>query len=308
MTVTDGAGKWKKYTMDALGNVVQVEEPKPASPQRAVMNRRLIHWLGFSFLLGCSLPAQEKIPVAQVTQEISRLLNWRWFWEGQTGPKPYTPGKVVDMAIVESPNEVAVFITEIGVAAYLQVEDYKIIRENIQSIADASNASATSRYIAQYAGRPGFRVKQGKAPVSPDVPVRREGVAEEQKRGILKERSTSFTLPNLSPPGYLASHRPSPDLARFEGSVRSRVEDFYTSNCGRGEIRIPYFSPSDPAVYVYANLRACNKGVISFVRDAKGQWTSGQFSPARPPNQWLTTIKRIRENTAVTMPLPVKPN
>ena len=27
---TDEAGKWKKYTMDALGNVVQVEEPKPA--------------------------------------------------------------------------------------------------------------------------------------------------------------------------------------------------------------------------------------------------------------------------------------
>ena len=27
---TDEAGKWKKYAMDALGNVVQVEEPKPA--------------------------------------------------------------------------------------------------------------------------------------------------------------------------------------------------------------------------------------------------------------------------------------
>ncbi len=31
VTVTDEAGKWKKYTMDAMGNVVQVEEPKPAS-------------------------------------------------------------------------------------------------------------------------------------------------------------------------------------------------------------------------------------------------------------------------------------
>jgi hypothetical protein len=28
---TDEAGRWKKYTMDAFGNIVQVEEPKPAA-------------------------------------------------------------------------------------------------------------------------------------------------------------------------------------------------------------------------------------------------------------------------------------
>jgi hypothetical protein len=90
--------------------------------------------------------------------------------------------------------------------------------------------------------------------------------------------------------------------------VRSRVEDFYSANCGQGEVLIPYFSPTDPAVYVYAGLGTCDKGIIGFVRDEKGQWTSGQFSPARPPNQWSTTIQRIRENTAVAMPLPAKAN
>lgn len=272
------------------------------------MRRHLIVWLSGFLLLGCRLPAQEKIPTAQVVQEMSRLLSWRWFWEGQAGPKTYTPGKVVEMAIVESPNEVAAFISEIGVAAYFQFEDGKIVRENIQSIADASNVAATNRYIAQYGGAPGFRFKQGKAPASPDVPVRRDNLTQEQKREILKERSTSFTLPNLSSPDYIASRRPPPDLARFETAVRSRVEDFYSSNCGRGEIRIPYFSPSDPAVYVYADLGSCDKRIISFVRDAKGQWTSGQFSPARPPNQWSTTIERIRENTVVTMSLPARAN
>ena len=29
VTVTDPAGKWKKYTMDAMGNLTQVEEPRP---------------------------------------------------------------------------------------------------------------------------------------------------------------------------------------------------------------------------------------------------------------------------------------
>jgi hypothetical protein len=272
------------------------------------MNRRLIAWLCFSFLPGCSLPAQDKIPAAQLTQQISRLLNWRWFWEGQTGPKPYTPGKVVEMAVVESPTEVAVFIAEIGVAGYLQVEDNKIIQEKIQSISDASNASATSQYLAQYGGSPGFRLKRGEAPVSPDVPVRREPLTEEPKRGILKERATSFTLPNLRPPDYIAYRRAPPDLSRFEIAVRARLENFYSSNCGRGEIRIPYFSPTDPVVYVYADLGTCNKGIISFFFNTKGQWTSGQFSPARPPNQWSTTIERIRENTAMTMPLPARLN
>jgi len=30
VTVTNPAGKWKKYTTDALGNLVQVTEPDPA--------------------------------------------------------------------------------------------------------------------------------------------------------------------------------------------------------------------------------------------------------------------------------------
>ncbi len=272
------------------------------------MSRRLIDWFVFSLFLGCNLPAQEKLPAAQVIQEISRLLIWRWFWEGQTGPKPYTPGKVVDMAVVESPNGIAVFLAEIGVAACLQVEDGKVIRENVKSIADASNASATSRYVAQYWGSPGFRFKQGKISVSPDVRVRRDQLTEEQKKGVLKERSITFTLPSLSPPDYITSRRPPPDLARLEAAARARVQDFYSANCGRGEVRIPYFASSDPAVYVYADLGACDKGIISFFRDEKGQWTSSQFSPARSPNQWSTTIERIRENTAVRFPLPAMVN
>ncbi len=34
-TVTDEAGKWKKYSMDAMGNLLQVTEPDPANPTTA---------------------------------------------------------------------------------------------------------------------------------------------------------------------------------------------------------------------------------------------------------------------------------
>ncbi len=272
------------------------------------MRRHLIAWLSCLFLLGWRLPGQERMATAQVIQETSRLLNWRWFWEGQASPKTYTPGKVVEVTIVESPNEVAAFISEIGVAAYFLFDDDKTFRENIQSIPDVSNSSAVNRYIAKYGVTPGFAFKEERAPASPDVPVRRDNLTEEQKRQILKQRSTSFTLPDLVPPDYIASRRAPPDLARFESIVRSRVEDFYSANCGAGEILIPYFSPTDPTVYVYADLGTCDKGIIGFVRDKTGQWTSGQFSPARPPNQWSTTIQRIRRNTAASMPLPAKAN
>jgi hypothetical protein len=270
------------------------------------MRRHLIAWLACWFLLGCSSPAQEKVPTARVVQEMSRLLSWRWFWDGEASPKPYTPGKGVQMAIVESPNEVAVFIAEIGVAAYFQLNDDKIVRESIQSIPDASNAAAVSRYISRYGVTPGFAFKEGKAPSSPDVPVRRENLTEEQKRKILKQYSVSFTLPTLGPPKYITSRRAPPDLASFESTVRARVDDFYSTSCGSGEILIPYFSPTDPVVYVYADLGTCGQGIIGFVNDGKGQWTSGQFSPAKPPNQWSTTIKRIRDNTAAAIRLPAR--
>jgi hypothetical protein len=128
----------------------------------------------------------------------------------------YTPGKVVKMAIVEAPNEVAAFISEIGIAAYFTFNDDKIFRESIKSIPDASNDSAVNRYIAKYGVTPGFTFKLGKTPASPHVPVRRDNLTEEQKRQSLKQRSTSFTLPNVSPPDYVASRHPPPDLARFE--------------------------------------------------------------------------------------------
>jgi hypothetical protein len=68
---------------------------------------------------------------------------------------------------------------------------------------------------------------------------------------------------------------------------------------------IPYFSPTDPVIYVYADLGTCGQGIVGFLNE-KGQWMSGQFSPATPSNQWSTTIKRIRENTAAMIHLPAK--
>jgi hypothetical protein len=270
------------------------------------MRRRWITWLGCWFLFGWSSPAQEKVPTARVVQEMSRLLSWRWFWEGEASPKPYTPGKRVQMAIVESPNEVAVFIAEIGVAAYFPLKDEKIVRESIQSIPDASNPVAVSRYISRYGVTPGFAFKEGKAPIPPDVPVRRETLTDEQKRKILKQHSASFTLPTLGPPEYITFRSTPPDFANFESTVRARVDDFYSPSCGSGDILIPYFSRTDPVVYVYAGLGTCGQGIIGFTNDEQGQWTSGQLSPAKPPNHWSTTIKRIRENTAAVIRLPAK--
>ena len=177
------------------------------------MRRHLIAWLGCWFLFGCSSAAQEKLPTARLFQEMSRLLSWRWFWDGEASPKPYTSGKGVQMAIVDAPNEVAVFIAEIGVAAYFQLNDGKITRESIQSIPYTSNAAAVNRYISRYGVTPGFAFKEGKAPSSPEVPVRRENLTEEEKWKILKQRSTSFTLPSLGPPEYITSRRVPPGLA-----------------------------------------------------------------------------------------------
>ncbi len=270
------------------------------------MRQHLIAWLGCWFLFGCSSPAQEKLPTARLVQEISRLLSWRWFWDGEASPKPYTPGKDVQMAIVESPNEVAVFIAEIGVAAYFQLSDDKIIMESIQSIPDVSNAAAVNRYISRYGVSPGLAFKEGQTPSKPGVPVRRDNLTDEQRRKILKQRSVSLTLPTLGSPKYITSRQVPPDLATLERAARTRVNDFYSPSCGPGEALIPYFSPTDPVVLGFCDHGACGQGIIGFVKQGNGRWASGQFSPAKPPNQWSTTIRRVRENTAAAIRLPAR--
>ena len=44
VTVTDPAGKWKKYTSDALGHLVQVNEPNPAGGRTTSPRTATTRW------------------------------------------------------------------------------------------------------------------------------------------------------------------------------------------------------------------------------------------------------------------------
>jgi hypothetical protein len=252
--------------------------------------------------------AQDRISDEQIGTEITSLVRWRSYWEGQPTLRFYAPGKHVEISIIESPTEVAIFISEIGIAAYFGLKDGKITRRSIQSIQDTTNDSATARYLATYGGTPGFVFKDGTGPRPGDTPIRREDLSDVQRRGLLKQRALLFTLPDLIPPEYIRSRRIPPGMSQFESIVRARISDFYNRSCGGGKAFIPYFSVSDPTVYVYADLGKCGEGVFPFSRDEHGEWRSGQFSLAKLPNHWEPTIQRIRESTAIMLDLSAQQN
>jgi hypothetical protein len=250
------------------------------------------------------LSAQQGVSTDELSREMATLLRWRAFWEGTDSFRNYVPGRKVKAAVVQAPGEIAVFVSDVGVAMFLQTAGRKISRANIQAMGDETNTSAVSGYIANFGGMPGFVLKPGASVDTSKFPVRQDSMSEKQKRELLKQESLWFTLPELSPPGYIVSRRTPPDLPRLESAVRSRVGGFYNPSCGRGEVLIPYFSPTDPAIYVYADLGACGRGIFSFVREESGEWRSGQFSPDKPPNQWSKTIQQIQENPVRTIRLP----
>lgn len=261
-----------------------------------------------SFLFFSSFSHELNSSQAQVSREVLMretiaLIRWKVFWEGKDCIKKYIPGKRVEAAIIESPAHIKIFISDVGLDMGYGVSQHKITQRNIGCMPDEKNASAIEKYIADFGRTPGFRIKPGNS-VDPSFPVSREEMTEKQKRRILQQDNFWFTLPVLSPPEYIKSHKSPPELMSFVATVREKVRSFYDPRWGQGKVLIPYYSAHDPTIYIYADLGDYAKGIFSFVRDKNGKWVSGNFSAAIPPNNWSFTIDRIRENCAYTMSLP----
>ena len=274
------------------------------------MKQYLIFGLACSFILNFTLLAQDrpgghKISNDKIIQEVSRLLRWSWFWEALP-LQNYVQGKRMEMAVVESPSEVATFLADIGISVRFDFNGQSIDRAHIQGLSNTTNSSWVDKYVNEYGRTSDFEVRPRNGGYEAGPVRSHDTLTMEQKRNILQIRSLSFTLPKLDPPDYILLRRKPAELPRLESAVPAGLNAWYNPSCGEGEISIPFFSADDPRVDVYADLGTCGKGIFFFTHDENGQWESSPFWPDKPPNDFSSIIQKIRTNVADTVRLPVK--
>jgi hypothetical protein len=201
------------------------------------------------------------------------------------------------MAIVESPNEIAAFLGDIGARFDFDLNG-KLIGG--RGFPPTSNSSAVDKYVTEYSA-------------ARDRPFLNRGGTQtltmEEKRRMLSIRTVAYTLPELEPPESILFHLISPELPRLKKAVPAALDGWYNPTCGPGEIMIPYFSDEDPSVNVYADLGSCGKGILYFTHhDEGGPWKSSPFWANKPPNNFSSIIQKIRDNVADTVRLPIQAN
>lgn len=251
---------------------------------------------------GSSVSAGPDITDDWVRREVSRVVKWRGFWEGTDFLTGYAPGKKVPLTVVESPDEVAVFAAGIRLAFYFERSNGKVVRVRLRDLPNTTNEFAARQYVADYAETAGF-VLGPNANASPGVPVHKHRPEKDPERRALKQHSLWLILPRLEPPEYIRTRHVARDLPELESSVRLSVAALWAAGCGSGEALIPKFSHADPLVYVLVDLGKCGKGILPFAPGPTGNWSPGRFSPDKPPNDWSHTIRQIRHNTLVRVPL-----
>lgn len=256
-------------------------------------------------MLFCGLRLMSAQPLGEtrIATEVSKLLQWKVFWEGSQTLAHYQPGMIVNAATVSSTDEIAVFIGEIRITMYLTIENGEISKRVIAGMGMRTTAAAIEKYIRDRKCTPGFVLKPGVSEHADGVPG---CSAESSLHGqlISGPRVLRLRLPAATPPAYIIFRTISPKLGELKAAARDRISGYHDLGCGGVTVTIPFFSVSDPTVFVYVDLgKDCGSGIFPF-RWGRTGWTSGQFSPNRPPNDWDYTINQVRKYSLLQFSLP----
>jgi len=176
------------------------------------MKRCLIVRLSVPLLLTCFLAAQErhegqKMSDREIAQKVSRFLRWSWYWDAYPLDN-YAEDKRVEMSIVESPKDVAVFLADVGMSIVFDFNG-KIIGGRI--FPPTTNSAAVDKYVDEYGVAFG---NMGPGVNTNPVLGRMQTLTTEEKAKILKVRSIPFSLPRLTPPDSIRLRLKSPELPR----------------------------------------------------------------------------------------------
>ena len=278
-------------------------------------------WMAFAMasllLLGSPLLARqrgtaERLSDDKIIEGVTGLLRWNWYWEAHP-VEGYVQGKKTELAIVESPNEVAIFLAEIGISFRVGSSGRMGI---LRTFPSTKNSMAVDKYMADYRPTPDDVNSQPERQGEKTLPnfwsagaQGSDSLTMDEKNRMPTVRSIPFTLPKLMPPDSILRQLKSTELPRLEAAVPEALTEWYTpEGCGKGQVVIPFFSDDDPWVDVYADLGGCGKGIFYVYitqHHDDGGWNFSPFWPNRPPDNFSSVIQKIRDHAADTIPLPI---
>lgn len=234
-----------------------------------------------------------------IIRKLSQRIRWDWFWTGYTHVN-YAEGKKISVVVLESEDETAVFLADLG--EYVVFDTEGRITDSLR-FPPTTNEAAMEEYLRTYGDAPG-----------PPGQGQHDARTIEQKRAAMTEHSFPFILPKLEPPEAVRRAQAPSGLSEFESAVRTQARDWYDASCGPGQLSIPYFSPDDPVVLVYAELGTCGTGIFDFHLLSNGQWELGRLWPHATPggpaaalpgaDDWSHTIEQIEKHRLATIPVP----
>jgi hypothetical protein len=254
------------------------------------------------FDFGLPAASAQLLSENRIVGEVSKVLQWKMFWDGPQFPVSYRPGMVVDATVVSSGDEVAVFIAKLRTDVYLTIERGAVIKRAIGWMSMGSASAAVEQYLAGKKGVPGFVLRPGAPEQPPGMPIRKD--SDERGAAIRETWAVYLRLPPRTPPDYVVSRKSPPELEALVAAARERISGYHDPSCSSASVTIPFFSAEDPTVYVYVDFgKGCESGVFPFGWD-RTRWAAGQFSPNRPPNDWSYTVGQIRKYSLSQFSVP----
>lgn len=241
-----------------------------------------------------------------LTSKIVFALRWTAYWEPDSVIH-YTPGEIMPVRLVQSPEELAVFFSKIRVAltfsrspdGHLDKLDFVY---DLSRIGNETLDSDVSFYIQMHAtpATPGFRLKPGAQPSQTGgvLPTERVATGSPPTPESFRVSDSKFRLPTLMPPDYITSRtRPAAlVLDSLKSAVTEAAQSHMRANSQPAEIVIPYFSAEDPVVNIFVDFHEPELGQgIFWVRpDVSGGWSIGKLILNRGPEHLDSIINKIR--------------
>jgi len=272
----------------------------------------LCKWLPFCGIGVCLVSPLYTLaaPIDQVLREpIAAAIRWRAYWEGvEALAGNYRPGAQIEVRVLRTQAHLYAFLAPLrmGVDITASPPDFRVQAVAITGSPAPTNAEAVASFL-QMRGQAGSgcfgQIQQD--PRSPAknqkgkvLPLDRPCADQE---AILGDETFPFVLRELTPPDSIQTKSVPTDrdalAAQLQRYLRSR-----SKRCGASTARIPFYSDTDPRVYVFLQSAGdCPRGVATYSRAADGRWEFGKFFADVPKEELSGIIAKIEANTAITV-------
>ena len=242
-----------------------------------------------------------------VRTEASDALRWEAFWEGPEGLSGnYKPGTTLDIRVIRMKGEVYALLGPVHMVVDIvfQDPDYRVQTVGIVRPPGTTNTEAAEWFLRMQGQIGTGCMEAGKVTQSSGtgsvVPNARP--CPPAPAGVLSDYTLSLTLPALTPPDAIQKKTTPPDQEALVAAVRQYVES-RVHICGPLKARIPFYSDTDPRVYVLLPPGGnCPRGVATFSRAMDSRWEFGKFIADVPKEELSAVIAKVESNTAVTVP------